>query len=84
MAKLTHNTDEMLMVMAAHRYCLGRASYIVGSCIDWLDKHWGQIDQNTRYRIIKETKEAIENGHSGMDIDTKAWSRFIERHETNP
>lgn len=28
-----------LMATAAVRYCLGRCSYIVGDCVDWLHEH---------------------------------------------
>ena len=29
-----------LMAIAAVRYCLGRMSYIVGDCADWLIAEW--------------------------------------------
>ena len=37
--EITADTNDQLMAMAAHRYCLGRRSYIVGACIEWIQGH---------------------------------------------
>lgn len=67
-----------LMVTAAHRYCLGRRSYIVSECVDWLIKNWGLFHVETKKQIIVETKEAIERGFAGDDCDVEQWQRLIQ------
>jgi len=66
-----------LMVLAAFRYCLGRTSYIVGCCVDWLIKYWPEIDENTRKIILDETKRAIEKGDAGDRCDVTDWKRLV-------
>lgn len=67
-----------LMVTAAHRYCLGRRSYIVSECVDWLIKNWGLFHVETKKRIIVETQEAIEKGFAGDGCDVEQWQRLIQ------
>lgn len=76
--QITDSTNDQLMCIAAHRYCLGRASYIVGSCVEWLMAHWGQLTENTRAVIVRDTKEALAAGRAGMDMDVREWGRFLE------
>lgn len=54
------HTDEGLVVMAAFRYCLSRQSYIVGSCIDFLKKYWGAIDNSIKDVIEHDLKEEVD------------------------
>lgn len=70
-------TDTSLMVTAAHRYCLGRSSYIVGSCVDWLSRHWPRLAVATRNVILRDTAEALARGESGMDQDARDWRGFL-------
>lgn len=69
-------TDGQLMVMAAHRYCLGRRSYIVGSCIDWLRAYWADFEPNTRNVIVRDTLEALMDGCAGDACDKAGWEGF--------
>jgi hypothetical protein len=62
-----------LMVIAAHRYCLGRSSYIVGSCCEFLRTRWNQIEPNTRATILRDTLDAIDRKETGMDMDDRQW-----------
>jgi hypothetical protein len=80
-----------LMVIAAVRYCLGRMSYIVSDCVDWLIQIWPDLSDNTRATILRDVRLEIERdnermkedgtrpnfGPLGMDIDRKEWLRFI-------
>lgn len=75
------NLHDQLMATAAHRYSLGRMSYMVGVCIEWLDLNWPNFDEQTRMVILRDTKEAIEQDVAGMDFDKKAWMEFVKRHE---
>lgn len=70
-----------IMVTAAHRYCLGRQTYIVSDCVDWLIYNWQSFDKNCRDRVIQETKEAIENGSAGHIIDVVEWRRLLNEVE---
>ena len=37
-----------LMIIAATRYCLGRMTYIVSDCADWLIKIWPLLSPSTQ------------------------------------
>lgn len=73
-----------LMALAAVRYCLGRMSYIVGDCHDWLVAQWPQLSESIRKTIARDVEEAIArddevraNGGEykplGMDMDRQQW-----------
>lgn len=67
-----------MMVTAAHRYSLGRASYVVSDCIDWLISFWDDFDQNTRDIVVRDTEEAIEKGLAGSKMDEESWKHFLK------
>lgn len=75
---ITPSIDDQLMVMAMHRYCLGRASYIVGSCIASLKQVWPMLVSNTRSVILDDTRRALARDEAGMAMDHRAWQYFIE------
>ena len=64
-------------MIAAHRYCLGRRSYIVSSCIDWLQACWPLAEQGTRRVILRDTAEAFHDETAGSEMDAKLWKRFL-------
>ena len=66
-----------LMVLAAFRYCLGRRTYIVGSCVDWLIQYWDEIDQNTKRIILQETKECLDRKEAGDACDVVRWQQLV-------
>ena len=73
------NDNDQLMTIAAFRYCLGRQSYIVGSCLDWLYATWDQIETNTRFVIVRDTLEAIKTDRAGSEtIDKPGWEKFAK------
>lgn len=67
-----------LMVMAAHRYCLGSQSYIVGSCIEWLRLWWPKFERSTRNVIVRDTVEALQDNCAGSDFDAREWKALAE------
>jgi len=79
--------DGDIMVMAAVRYCLGRQSYIVGMCADWLIKWWPDIDESCKLTIKRDIEEAFKRDDEsrarkykayhplGMDMDRREWER---------
>ena len=72
-----NNMNDQLMTMAAHRYCLGRRTYIVGCCVDWLKDNWRHFSENTRQIIFKDTVEALMDDHAGAPMDIKNWENFL-------
>lgn len=77
-----------LMATAAVRYCLGRSSYIVGDCVDWLIAQQRAISPNALRIIVRDIREAMtrddearERGDKhlplGMDMDRREWERAL-------
>jgi hypothetical protein len=48
-----------LMSMAAFRYCLGRMTYIVTECVDWIIPNWDNFHPSIRVLIELELEEAF-------------------------
>lgn len=70
--------DDQLMAMAAHRYCLGRSSYIVGACLDWLRDTWPQMTPNTQFVILRDTVDALAEERAGSPtIDAPGWVEAV-------
>lgn len=78
--------DNDLMVTAAFRYCLGRMTYIVGTCCDWIIRYWGDFRPETRQLIQRELEEAFRDDDEaradgadhkplGWDCDRLEWER---------
>ena len=75
-----------LMAIAAVRYCLGRQSYFVGDCVDWLEQAWATLTPETKVIIKRDIEEAFaldERARAegagykplGMDCDRQQWVR---------
>lgn len=74
-----------LMAVCAVDYCLGRQTYIVGMCADWLNQYWGNFSQGARDLIqrdveeaFKKDDEALESGGRralGSALDRAEWER---------
>jgi hypothetical protein len=64
-----------LMAMAAFRYCLGRRTYIVSACREWLQRHWDKFEPSTRSLILREVEEAFQSGDLGMECDKAEWEK---------
>lgn len=56
-----------IMAIAAFRYCLGRRTYIVRDCVDWLVLVWNDIDERDRSIIQRDLEEAFEE-HEGRSL----------------
>jgi len=81
--------DQEVMVIAAFRYSLGRMTYIVKDCCDWLIEQWPNFREGTRALIQKELEAAFERddlarrriyaefNHRplGHDCDREQWER---------
>lgn len=73
-----------LMAMAAVRYCLGRRTYIVSDCKEWLINTWPIMPEDIKATIQRDIEEAFkrddedrENGREhktlGHDCDRRSW-----------
>lgn len=69
-----------LMVVAAHRYCLGRRTYMVEACIAWLSENWGDIADGAQVTILKDTRAAVDADRAGDDVDRRQWEAFLKKH----
>ncbi|MFA5445181.1 MAG: hypothetical protein WC262_09460 [Bacteroidales bacterium] len=78
--------DQEVMVIAAFRYCLGRQTYIVSDCCDWLIEQWPRFGERTRELIQKELEAAFRDDNEarkrkreyrplGHDCDRVQWER---------
>lgn len=65
-----------LMAMAAHRYCIGSRTYIVGACIEWLNTWWDSFTVNTRRVMVRDTVEALQDKRAGDETDKAGWLAF--------
>ena len=83
MVKTNYGRDS-LMAIAAFRYCLGRMTYIVSDCADWLIEQWPILPDNVKNVIkrdleaeIKADDEARAEGREykplGHDCDRASW-----------
>ena len=61
------------MIIGAFRYCLGRMTYIVSDCTEWLIDNKNDIDRCTREIIVKEINDALDRDRAGMDMDRRRW-----------
>lgn len=75
-----------LMVLSAFRYCLGRMTYISGTCADWLVDKWAEIPPHAQALIRRELDAAFAQDDEdratgtsfkalGWDCDRQAWDK---------
>ena len=78
-----------LMAIAAVRYCLGRMTYIVSDCADWLVEQWPNLSENSRAVIKRDVEDEFRRDDEarhrtaepnpykplGMDCDRAQWER---------
>ena len=68
------------------RYCLGRMTYIVSDCANWLIKIWPLLSPSTQRIVRLDIEEAFERDDAdreagrtykalGHDCDRKQWER---------
>lgn len=86
--KTAWGRDDM-MALAAVRYCLGRSSYIVGDCVEWLIEQWPNFSDSIKRTILRDVLEVKkrddedradgrEHEALGHDCDRAEWLRFLE------
>lgn len=65
------------MVFYAFRYCLGRNSYCVSECVEYLKLSWSSLSGSTKETIKTEIIEAIDNRKAGMNMDVSLWMEIL-------
>lgn len=84
-----------LMATAAFRYCLGRMTYIVSDCADWLIEQWPNFSDNAKAVIMRDLEEefarddeARAHGSTykplGHDCDRDEWERVRRLWKCSP
>lgn len=74
------------MVYAAFNHCLGRQTYMVSICVDWIIENWDNFNDSTKSCIRRDLEKAfIEDNEDrlndrqfkalGHDCDRKEWER---------
>lgn len=71
------------MAVCAFRYCVGRQSYAVGACIDWLKANWERIRPSERAVIVRDLEEEFAREPrlrylGDPRIDEPRWREFLE------
>jgi hypothetical protein len=62
-----------IMVAAAVRYCLGRRTYIVHSCADWLIGQWAGFSAHTRELVQRDIEEEFTQDDASRAEPTDNW-----------
>ena len=75
------NGDDAIVLIAAFRYALGRATYIVPYVVDFILRNWDELDMSDRDLIAKEILEARSQNNIGPDCDRKEWDRILKTAE---
>jgi len=65
--------DEEILLACAFRYCLGRRTYVVSSCTSELKKKYHLLNDNFKYRTMKEIDEVKLEGGLGDNCDESEW-----------
>ena len=71
------NLTNDLMIMAAFRYCLGRQTYIVSTCISWLRDIWEDLQEGCQNTILRDIAQALMEDSAGSRMDWEAWQEFM-------
>ena len=72
------NPDDAIVLIAAFRYALGRATYFVPYVVDFILRNWDDLDVNDRNLIVKEILEARSQNNIGHDCDRNEWERILK------
>lgn len=67
-----------IVILAATRYALGRASYVVSDVVNFLLNNWNEISERNKNIILRDVKEAINQNLAGMECDVVQWSKILE------
>ena len=69
---------DVIVLLCAFRYALGRSTYIVIDIVCEIEDNWNNIPIHTKNLIQSEIKSAIDENRSGMECDRMAWQRILK------
>jgi len=70
--------DDRLILIAAFRYALGRASYMPAVVAEQIAASWNDMTEYDRKLFHGEIREAIDRGCAGMSCDVATWQRILD------
>lgn len=73
------NPDDAMILIAAFRYALGRATYIVEHVVSFILHNWDQLGVADKNLIVREILDAKDRGAVGQDCDWTQWKRILRR-----
>ena len=75
--------DDALILIAAFRYALGRATYIVEHVVSFILHNWDQLGDADKHLVVREILDAKDRGAVGHDCDWTQWKRILRRAHTD-
>jgi hypothetical protein len=70
-------TDEIIIIICAFRYALGRRTYVVSVIANRLIQLYPKYPLDQQRRTAKEIKEAIEKGNAGHEMAVEQWKKVM-------
>jgi hypothetical protein len=67
------------MVLAAFEYCLGRRTYVVSDCVEWLLDNIQSLPISTLQIMLRCINEREDRQALGDDCDIAQWYRLRSR-----
>lgn len=71
-----------LMIIAAVRYCIGRRTYIVSDCADWIVSNWAEWPDSVKSIIKRDIEDEFRRDAEnpewnvlGDDCDSAQWMK---------
>ncbi|MGQ0285804.1 preprotein translocase subunit SecG [Pasteurellaceae bacterium 22721_9_1] len=71
------------LAIQSFRYCLGRMTYVVNDCDEFIRKYWQNFTANTKFLIVRELLTALKDHESGlqeigMRCDYDVWKNLYD------
>ena len=76
MTKLT--SDDVIILIGAFRYALGRLTYVVRVTVDRIIRDWSELPSHTQDLIQEEVEFAFERNDVGQGCDREQWQRILD------
>lgn len=70
--------DLSSLLLCTFRYALGRRTYIVNECCEWLTEYWDIIPEGWREQIHSDIRHAIEHDMAGDKCDVESWRMILK------
>lgn len=91
---VSHRTFQTLAIQSL-RYCMGRRTFAVIDCVEFLSRHWQDLTKHAKIIIIRDLDEALqwheddlkagkEYCYLGDECDYQKWKSLREWINTQP